>query len=76
MTQPTRPNSQWYPYAPFGSYYQLKDGSLLQRPMNKDGTMADEECEVDWDLGVSEEDLSILLEVIRELLVEKSEASR
>ena len=60
-------NLRWYPYLELGSYFRLQDGLLLQRPMNQDGTMADEECEVDWDRGVSEEDLPALKETAQRL---------
>jgi hypothetical protein len=60
-------NLHWYPYLELGSYFRLQDGILLQRPMNQDNTMADEECEVDWNRGVSEEDLLGLKEIVQGL---------
>ena len=61
-------NKQWYPYEEFGSYFKLEDGVLLQCPMNIDGTAdAGTECEVDWNLGVGDEDLPRLEAIVKEL---------
>ena len=60
-------NSEWYPYEEHGSYYKLEDGVLMQCPMNKDGTRDESECEVDWNRGVSDEDMPRLKQIVKEL---------
>lgn len=60
-------NAQWYPYKEHGSYYRLEDGVLLQSPMMADGTRDEEECEVDWQMGVVEEDMKLIEEIVGEL---------
>jgi hypothetical protein len=60
-------NEQWHPYADQGSYFRLMNGILLQRPMLTAGGMGTEDIEVDWNNGVSAEDLPLLTEIVREL---------
>jgi len=61
-------NSRWYPYPDQGSYFRLVNGTLLQRPMLKNGEIGPESgAEVDWSRGVADEDLTRLQEVVQEL---------
>ncbi len=68
-TQPViaHTNCRWYAYIEQGSYFRLYEGMLLQRPMNKDGTMDLATAEVDWDRGVAREDLPRLQQIAKEL---------
>ena len=61
-------NIHWYPCLDLGSYFRLQNGTLLQRPMYRDGQMADSgDTEVDWHRGTSEEDLPRLRAIVQEL---------
>lgn len=46
-------NKNWYPFNKYGSYFKLVKNTLLQSPMNIDGSMAyplSPVIEVAWDL--------------------------
>lgn len=64
-------NRNWYPYPDLGNYFRVEAGALLWCPMNADGSKSlsdgDLGSVVDWDRGVSKEDLPKLKEVVREL---------
>ena len=59
-------NKNWYPYEEDGCYYRLEDGTLMQCPMNIDGTRDDNPCEVDMQ-WTEDKDRPMLLEIIKEL---------
>jgi hypothetical protein len=63
----THTNARWYPYPDLGSYFQLVNGTLWQRPMLQSGGIGTESAEVDWFRGVAEEDMPRLQEIVREL---------
>lgn len=67
QTKLKKTNKNWYPYKEHGSYYKLEDSTLMQCPMNADGTRDDNPCEVDWDRGVSKTDEPRMKEIVREL---------
>ncbi len=67
QTKAKKTNTQWYPYDEFGSYFKLEDDALLQCPMNVDGSKDVSVCEVDWEMGVGEEDMIRLKEIVEEL---------
>ncbi len=60
-------NKRWYPYEEDGCFYRLEGGVLMQCPMLVDGTREKMKCEVDWDRGISEEQLPRMQEIAREL---------
>lgn len=61
-------NKQWYPYKELGAYFRLEDDTLMQCPMNTDGSKDKEAAEVDWIRGVADEqDKERLLKIVDEL---------
>lgn len=61
-------NKQWYPYKDLGAYFRLEDDTLMQSPMNADGSRESEAAEVDWTRGVADEqDKQRLIRIVNEL---------
>ena len=67
QAQTKKTNTQWYAYEEYGSYFRLENGVLLQCPMNTDGTRDESECEVDWERGVSAEEMPRMKDIVKEL---------
>jgi hypothetical protein len=52
-------NKEWYGFHNQGSYFKFENGTLLQCPMNIDGTRDDTSCEVDWERVEGKELISL-----------------